>query len=247
MNKSTLSVIIITLNESHDIRACLESVRWADEIIVIDSGSTDDTVAICREYTDKVFVTDWPGYGVQKNRALQQASQEWVLSLDADEVVTAELQREILQNILQENYAAYLIPIETVYCDKPIRWHRKLHLRLFKRSMGKFNDAIVHENIIVTGKIGKLKTFIKHNTYRTLEEMLDKMNAYSTKKAEQLLKKGNKGSLLSAITHGLWAFFRSYIFRVGFLDGKAGFMLSVSSAQYTYYAYLKLMLLQTKV
>src|SRR5262245_16878277 len=112
MNKATLSVIIIAQNEAHDIRKCLESIRWADEIIVLDSGSIDNTPEICREFNDKVYQTDWPGYGIQKNRALEKATSGWVLSLDADEAVSADLQQEILQriNAPEQEYAAYAIP-----------------------------------------------------------------------------------------------------------------------------------------
>jgi glycosyltransferase involved in cell wall biosynthesis len=244
MSKPTLSVTIITCNEEHDIRACLESVRWADEIIVLDSGSTDNTVAICREYTDKVFSTDWPGFGQQKNRALQYVTTDWVLSLDADEQVTPELQQEIATAIQNGNHDAYAIPRQSIYCGTVINygaWHKKPVVRLFKCCHGKFDDAPVHESLIIDGEIGTLKSLLIHHTYRNLEEVLDKMNLYSTKKAEHLLQQGKKGSLVSAITHGFWAFFRSFILQRGFLDGKAGYMLAISNAQYAYYCYLKLM------
>lgn len=242
---ATLSVIIITKNEAHDIGACLDSVRWADEIIVVDSGSTDDTVAICRTYTDKVFITDWPGYGPQKNRALNYATQEWVLSLDADEQVTPALREEI-QSVLQAPHkAGYQIPRQSTYCGKLIRygaWRQKPVLRLFQRQLGKFDDAIVHENVLVAGPIGYLKAPLLHHTYQNLEEMLEKMNAYSSASALQKYKAGKKGGLFSALVHGLWAFLRSYVLQLGFLDGKFGFILAISNAEYAYYRYLKLML-----
>lgn len=247
MSKPTLSVTIITYNEEHDIRACLESVRWADEIIVLDSGSTDQTVAICREYTDKVFITDWPGFGPQKNRALQYATSDWVLSLDADEQVTPELQQEISAAIINSNYDAYALPRQSIYCGTVVHhgaWHKKPVVRLFKCCHGKFENVAVHESLIIDGTIGTLKSHLIHNTYKNSEEMLDKINLYSTKKAEQLLQQRKKGGLMRAITHGFWAFFRSYVLQRGFLDGKVGFMLAVSNSQYAYYSYVKLMQLK---
>lgn len=240
----SLSIIIIARNEAEDIRACLESVKWADEIIVLDSGSTDGTPAICREYTEKVYVTDWPGYGVQKNRALQKASGNWILSLDADERVSDILRQEILQTInSQETYVAYAIPFEATYCGKPIKygaWHNKLHIRLFQRNCGQFTDALVHENITINGKIGKLKSPMIHHTYKSLEEMLDKLNRYSTDGAQQRLREGKTANFATALLHGSWTFLRSYFLQLGFLDGKAGFLIAVSNAEYNFYRYLKL-------
>lgn len=246
--KNSLSVIIITKNEAHDIQQCLDSVAWANEIIVLDSGSIDNTVEICRRYTDKVFETDWPGFGIQKNRALEKATHEWVLSIDADETVNHDLQQEILSTINspEQDYAAYEIPRQSIYCGKLIKygaWHQKAVIRLFKREKGRFDDAIVHENLIIDGKIGKLTNALIHYTYRNLDEMLEKMNLYSTLSAQRKNTKGKKGSLRAALLHGFWAFFRSYFLQRGFLDGKFGFMLAISNAEYAYYTYLKLMLL----
>lgn len=241
-----LSVIIITKNEAHDIRDCLESVRWANEIIVLDSGSTDNTIAICQEYTNKVFSTDWPGFGPQKNRALEKATGNWVLSLDADERIPPALQEEIKTAIQQNKYDAYSIPRQSLYCGKLIKygaWHSKRHVRLFKRNCGKFDNALVHENIIITGKVGGLLNPMLHYTYQNLAEAIEKMNFYSSASALQRFNKGKKGGLFSAILHGGWAFLRSYFLQLGFLDGKAGFMLAVSNAEYSYYCYLKLMFL----
>lgn len=241
-----LSVIIIAKNEAHDIRRCLESVKWADEIIVLDSGSTDNTPEICREFTKNVFHTDWPGFGIQKNRALAKATNEWVLSLDADELVSDPLQKEILSviNSSEQKYSGYAIPRNSIYCGRLIKhgaWHNKKVTRLFKRNKGKFDDAIVHENLIIDGEIGVLHSPIIHYTYRNLEEMLEKMNQYSTLSSKRKLAKGKTSGLFGAILRGAWAFFRSYIVQLGFLDGKYGFMLAVSNGEYAYYTYLKVM------
>lgn len=241
---SSLSVIIITKNEAHNIEACLQSVAWADEIVVIDSGSQDDTVEICKKYTDKVFVRDWPGYGVQKQRALDMATKEWVLSIDADERVTPELKEEILKAIDSSHYDGYEIYFQSEYCGRMIRfgdWWNDRQAVLFRRTKAKFVTSLVHESIDIQGRIGKLKGKIYHLAFPNLTLVLKKMNDYSSMSAEQKMLQGKKGSLAKAITHGVWTFLRGYILRLGFLDGREGFLLAISNAEGTYYRYLKLM------
>lgn len=241
-----LSVVIITLDEAHDIRQTLDSVRWADEIIVVDSGSTDKTPEICREYTNHVFVTDWPGFGPQKNRALSYATGDWVLSLDADERVSDELKQEIKQAMLQSEYIAFWLPRVSTFCGKLIKhgsWRSDAIIRLFKRNSGHFSDDIVHEKVIVNGKIGRLTSPLRHDTYRNLSEMLEKINSYSSYGAEMRARRHANSGLGKAIGHGFWAFLSSYILKAGFLDGKEGFMIAVANAESSYYRYLKLMYL----
>lgn len=245
---SRLSVIIITKNEAHDIKACLESVKWADEILVLDSGSTDDTVAICREYTDKVFITDWPGYGPQKNRALSYATGDWVLSLDADEQLSSALQIEIKALVAKEGVGelAYSIPRLSTYCGKIIRygdWRKDNCLRLFRRGHAKFQEVQVHESLEVEGRVGRLSGHLLHATFKDLEEMLHKLNQFSSLSAKMRQEQGRNASLWTAILHGLWTFIRGYFLRFGFLDGREGFVLAVSNAEGSYYRYLKLMYL----
>jgi len=238
-----LSVIIITKNEARNIEACLKSVNWADEIVVVDSGSTDGTVELCRPYTDKILVTDWPGYGAQKQRALEMATGDWVLSIDADERVTPELKQEILSVLSNTSYNGFEIPFISEYCGKAIRfgdWWNDRQVVLFRRLKARFASLLVHERIDVEGSIGKLKKPIYHLAFRDLNMVLRKMNDYSSWSAEQKKIQGQKGSLFKAISHGLWAFFRGYLLRLGFLDGKEGFLLAVSNAEGTYYRYLKL-------
>ena len=241
-----LSVIIITKNEGLNIRACLESVAWANEIIVVDSGSTDDTVAICREFTPHVFVHDWPGFGAQKNRALSYASKNWVLSLDADERVPPELRTEI-QGVMHDcREDAYEIPRLSSFLGQCVHhsgWRPDYVTRLFERGKGRFSDDLVHERVIVTGQTGRLQQSILHEPYRDAEELLDKINRYSTASALMLRDKNRTASLTKAVAHAIWAFLRSYILRAGFLDRRAGFMLAVSTAEGTYYRYVKLMLM----
>lgn len=242
--KPTLSVIIITKNEEHDIRDCLESVAWADEVIVLDSGSTDNTLKIAKKYTDRVYSSvDWQGFGIQKNRVLAYASSDWVLSLDADERVSDALRQEIQKAIQSENIFIFKIPRLSSYCGKFIRhsgWWPDYVPRLFKRGEASFSDDLVHERLVFEGDTNKLTAPLVHITYKDLNEVIVKINHYSSLGAKNSYQKGKRGGLASAIIHGIWAFIRTYIFRAGFLDGAEGFMLAISNAETTYYRYLKL-------
>lgn len=245
---TSLSVIIITKNEAKNITACLESVKFADEIIVLDSGSTDETVQICLRYTQAVFQVDWPGYGEQKNRAIQKCNKDWVFSIDADEVVSQELAKAIQKVISMDNsFNAYSIRRKSTYCHQFMYhgdWRNDYSIRLFRRKEAKFKALPVHEELIVNGKIGVLKEPLLHYSFTNLEEVLNKLNHYSTLGAEYKQSQGKKSSLFKAITHSAWTFLRGYLLRGGFLDGKKGFMLAVSNAEGCYYRYLKLMLLE---
>jgi len=240
----SLSVIVITKDEEAAIRRCLESVSWADEIVVVDSGSVDRTVEICREFGAKVQVTaDWPGFGVQKNRALQAADGEWVLSLDADEWLSPALQAEIRAVVAaQGDCAAYCIPRLSSYCGRFMRhsgWWPDPVVRLFRRGRARFSDDLVHERLIVQGTTEALSHPILHESFVDFEEVLDKINRYSSAGAQAMTAKGRKGSLVSAVAHGLWTFLRTYVLSAGFLDGREGFMLAVSNAEGVYYRYVK--------
>lgn len=247
----TISVIVITKNEEKAIAKCLQSVTWANEIIVVDSGSTDDTLKICRQFTDLIYSTDdWPGFGIQKNRALSFASGEWILSLDADERVSDQLRDEILSvTDSPKNQTAYEIPRLSNYCGKSMRhsgWWPDYVLRLFLKEKACFSDDIVHERVIASGSTGRLKNHLIHEAFEDLEEVLDTMNRYSSAGALMMHARGARSSLLTAIFHSLWSFIHTFIVRAGFLDGREGFMLSVSNAEGTYYRYLKLMQLSKK-
>ena len=247
----TLSVIIITRNEQATLRRCLQSVAWADEIVVLDSGSTDDTAAIARECGAKVHsTTDWPGFGVQKNRVLDLATGDWVLALDADEWITPELRIEIERAMTTPgNNAAFRLPRLSSYCGRFMRhsgWWPDYVTRLFKRGAARFSPDLVHERLVVEGNIGALRESLMHEAIVDLEDALQKMNAYSTAGAAMQFERGKKSSLAGAVLHGAWTFFRTYVLRGGFLDGRAGFMLAVSNAEGAYYRYLKLLLLAEK-
>lgn len=242
--KPTLSVIIIVKNEEHDIRDCLQSVIWADEIIVLDSGSVDNTLSIAKEYTEKIYKSpDWQGFGIQKNRALAYATCDWVLSLDADERVSDALHLEIKKAIESSSSSIYKLPRLSSYCGKFIRhsgWWPDYVARLFKRGEASFSNDLVHERLVFQGEAAQLSEPLHHVTYKDLDEVISKINHYSTLGARNSFQKGKRGSLTSAIAHGFWAFIRTYFFRAGFLDGSEGVMLAISNAEATYYRYLKL-------
>ncbi len=245
-----LSVILITKNEASHIVPCLNSVHFADEWIVVDSGSVDDTVTQAREWGAAVYLhEDWPGFGAQKNRALKYATGDWILSIDADERVSETLAAEIKTVIQDSNdgVAGYTMPRLSSYCGHFMKhggWWPDRVLRLFKREQGHFSDRKVHEKVDIKGSIGQLDAHFIHYTHPDLEAVLNKMNAYSTAGAAVMRERGRSGGLLKACFHGFWAFIRAYIFRAGFLDGAYGFMAAVSHAEGTYYRYVKCWLLE---
>ncbi|HSD61410.1 MAG TPA: glycosyltransferase family 2 protein [Burkholderiales bacterium] len=242
-----LSVTIIARNEAEAIRDCLESVRWADQIVVLDSASSDGTADICREFGAQVWESeDWPGFGPQKNRALGYATGEWVLSLDADERVTPELRAEIERVLAAPDADAYRMPRLSRYLTRYMRhsgWHPDHVLRLFRRGRARFSDDLVHERLIVEGRVGTLASPLLHEAFTSAEEVLEKVNRYSSAGAEMALRQGRRATLAGAVLRGLSAFVRTYLLKAGFLDGREGFMLAVSNAEGAYYRYLKLMLL----
>ncbi len=242
-----LSVIIITKNEAHNIGDCLASVSFADESIVVDSGSADATARIALEGGAMVEVRpDWQGFGVQKNRALALATGDWVLSIDADERVTPELLAEIEATLALPHFDAYSFPRRSSYCGQIIRhsgWNPDRVTRLFKRGSATFSNDLVHEKLMTFGPIGELQCALDHESYRNLEDVLHKANQYSSAGAASLHGRGHQASLGTAVGHGLWAFVRTYFFRLGFLDGRLGFVLATSIAHETYFRYLKLWLL----
>lgn len=245
----TLSICVVTKNEAHNIVDCLSAVSWANEIVVIDSMSTDNTVELCKKFTDKVIVAPWLGCGPQKKQVFSMATSDWVLMLDADERVTPELAAEIKQVLANPNlpYNGYQIPFQSYFCGKKIRfgdWYNEQHLRLFKRTEGEIIPRLIHFGTKVNGRIGKLTGKIIHYSFPNVTTVINKMNNYSTDGAKHKFSEGKTTSIWSAIGHGLFAFLRGYIFKLGFLDGRQGFMLAVGNAEGSYYKYLKLLELQ---
>jgi len=245
MVQPTLSVILITRNEAAHVVGCLASVAFADEWIVVDSGSTDATCELARRLgATVVSADDWPGFGAQKNRALALARGRWVLSIDADERVTPELAASIRSVIEADGQpAAYEISRLSSFCGQWMRhgdWYPDRVLRLFRREAGRFSDDLVHERLIVDGVVGRLGGELRHLTMPSLDNALDKMNRYTSGRAVDRLRAGKRGSLSSAIGHAFWAFLRTYLFKRGFLDGQLGFVLAIYVAEGTYYRYLKM-------
>jgi hypothetical protein len=240
-----LSAIVITRNEEANIAACLASLAFAAEIVVVDNASTDATAAIARAAGAQVHHTpDWPGFGAQKNRALALATKPWVLSIDADERVTPELRAEIeaIVRAAQPGADAWDMPRRSSYCGQYMAhsgWYPDRVTRLFRRGKARFSDDLVHERLVTEGPTGHLRSDLLHASFPDLESVLQKLDRYSTAGAQRMRDRGQSGSLGGAIAHGLWAFLRTYVLRRGFLDGRLGFVLAVSNAEGTYYRYLK--------
>ena len=237
-----LTVTVITHNEAAHIAAALDSVAWADEIIVIDSGSTDGTAEIARQKATRVIVRDWPGYSAQKNFAADQAAHDWVLSLDADERVTPALAEEI-RSILHRGPDAkgYRIKRVSFYLGRWIRttdWYPDYQLRLYDRRAGRWNGLRIHESFRLSdGQPTLLSGEIEHYAYRDISHHLKKIDAYTTLIAQQWREEGRRTSMLAMALHPKFAFFRNYILRRGFMDGVPGLIVSVLNS---YYVFLKL-------
>lgn len=240
----SLSVIIITKNEAANILDCLRSVSWAGEIVVVDSGSTDDTVSICKEEGAQVYVhADWPGFGPQKNRALGYAGKDWVLSIDADERVTPELRDELIHAMNKGGAQGFYLPRLSQFCGKFIHhsgWYPDYVLRLFKRGAGRFSDSLVHESLLLTGRTAKLKSPLLHYSYLTADDVDRKVEHYSAAAAQQMFQSGKRSNWWDAALRAVWAFVRTYILRLGVLDGIAGWNIARMNARVTYLKYRKL-------
>lgn len=245
-----LSVILITKNEAQRIGPALASVAFADEIVVVDSGSTDGTVALAEAAGARVLqTTDWPGFGRQKQRALDAARGTWVLAIDADEWLDDELAAAVRAVVAApldaQTPAGYETSRISAFCGRWMRhggWYPDRGLRLFQRGRARFSEDLVHERVIVDGPVARLPGLLLHDSIPTLADAIDKMNRYSGGRAKDLLAKGRKGGLGTAIAHGLWAFIRTYVVKRGFLDGRIGFVLAVHNAETSYYRYLKMWL-----
>lgn len=242
----TLSVILITRNEEANLRDCLTSLGGlAQQVVVVDTASTDRTIEIATEWGATLSQpADWPGFGPQKNRALDLATGEWVLSLDADERLTPELRSEIAAVLANpEKATCFAIPRLSWYCGRFIRhsgWSPDYVDRLFKRGTARFSDDLVHERLIASGPVAKLASPMLHYSFMDFSQVLQKIDRYSSASAQQAFAKGKKSSPTKAILHGIWSFVRTYFVRLGFLDGPHGYALAVSNAQGTYYRYMKL-------
>jgi glycosyltransferase involved in cell wall biosynthesis len=244
-----LSAIIITRNEAANIGDCLDTLAFCDERIVVDCGSSDGTAEIAGAKGARVEFHEWRGFGPQKNFALSLAAGDWVLSIDADERVTPELAAAVTAAIAEAGADGFELPRISSFCGRPMRhsgWFPDYVLRLFRRGKGRFTDALVHERVICNGAVGRLDKPLIHHPVQKLEDALSRMDRYSTASAESLVASGRRISFATAILHGLFAFFRSYVLRLGFLDGAEGFLLAVANAEGSYYRYMKAWLAQRR-
>lgn len=244
----SLSVVLITLNEAANLPRTLASVRGMGEIVVVDSGSTDATVEIAREFGAIVFAEQWKGFGAQKNSAIDRSTGDWILSLDADEEVSPELRREI-ETLLggQPEYAAYSIPRLNHFLGSPLRhggyWPDR-KLRLFRRGAARFEERPVHETMKTAGPVGRLKGHLIHNCYPTMAEYIEHMNRYSTAGAQMLVASGRAGSswawlAWNAAFNPAATFLYNYVVRLGFLDGRAGLLQHLNHSVYIHWKYVK--------
>lgn len=237
-----LSAIIITKNEAANIGACLDSVAFCDERIVVDSGSDDDTVAIAAARGVAVHHHPWQGFGKQKQVALSYATGDWVLLIDADERVTPALAAQIRDAAAQADADGYEMPRLSTFLGRPMRhsgWYPDYVLRLFRRGKARISDDLVHERVICDGTVSRLSEPLHHFPVAMLEAALSRVDRYSTANAEMLVKSGRRVSFASGFLHGLFTFFKTYVLRAGFLDGREGFLLAVLNAEGVYYKYMK--------
>jgi glycosyltransferase involved in cell wall biosynthesis len=239
-----LTVTVITRNEADHVGAALDSVAWADERIVVDSGSTDETAAIARAHGARVEVRDWPGYSDQKNAAAGLAANDWILSIDADERVTPELAAEI-RALLERGPSArgYRVPRVTRYLGRWIRgtdWYPDYQLRLYDRRAGRWNGRPVHESIDLDGEPGLLRNDLQHFAYRDISHHLETIDRYTTLAADQWYAQGRRTTAIGALVHAKLAFMRNYVLRAGFKEGAPGLVVSVLNSYYVFLKFAKL-------
>jgi glycosyltransferase involved in cell wall biosynthesis len=245
-----LSVTIITKDEEADIGAAIASVAWADEILIVDSHSTDRTVDVARAAKARVIVIvrDWPGYIEQKNYAAEQASNDWILSLDADERVTPELARQIQQTLQNPGHAAYEVPRLTWHLGRWIRgtdWYPDYQTRLYNRRSARWTGKYVHESLAVAGSTGRLTADLLHFAYRDIPDHLETIDRYTTLAARQMHESGRRASMSQLLLHAPFAFVRNYVLKGGFRLGAAGLIVSAMNAHYVFLKFAKLWQLQS--
>ena len=238
-----LTVTVITRNEAANILAALDSVSWADELVVVDSRSSDETVTLARQRTDRVFVREWPGYSAQKNFAAEQAAHDWILSLDADERVTPALAAEIRTLMGSEPAArGYDMPRVSFYLGKWIRttdWYPDHQLRLYDRRTGTWAGE-VHEGVHVGGTVGRLRAELQHFPYRDVSHHLQTIDRYTTLAAQQLRTHGRTVGVTGLVARPLGAFLRNYLARGGWRDGSVGLVVSILNSYYVFLKFAKL-------
>lgn len=240
MTAPRLAAVVITFNEEERLRACLESLAWADEIVVVDAESSDKTVLVAREFTDRVVVRPWAGFAEQKNFALDLASGDWVLSVDADEEVSPELRDEI-RGVLAggARHDGYAVPRRNIFWGEWVR-HGGLYpdwqLRLFRRGRGRFVHSAVHESVEVAGPVGRLRGALVHRSYRDVADFLERANRYSALAADEWARRRRPVRPSDLVLRPLGRFLSMYVARGGFLDGWRGLLLATL---YAYYVFMR--------
>jgi len=241
----SVTAIVLTLNEERNIRDCLESLRWVDEVIVVDAGSTDATVAIAGEFTGRVYVSDWAGYGRARNFAIDRASSEWIIVADADERIPEPLAGELsgIAAAPREGPEIYEVARRAFFLGKWIRhsgWYPGFVPRFFRKGAARYDDAPVHEKLLFAGRCGRLVHPMDHHTDDTLFHYLGKFNRYTSLAASGLSGERRRFSPAQLLVKPAYLFVRMYIFRLGFLDGIHGLLLALLSASYVFVKYAKL-------
>lgn len=238
-----ISATIITKNEEDNITACIQSLSWVDEIVVVDSGSTDNTVAIAKQYTDKVFVETWRGQGHQKNRAVELAQGPWIVSLDADERVGPELAEEICRAIQENPDVAYTVRRKNMYQGQWIRhcgWWPDWVKRVFRKGTARFSADVIHDSLQPETPVKRLHHPIEHHSFHSPGDFLNRAYWYAHHQAIEMHRNGRKASAWTAISHALFTLLQTYFLRLGFLDGAAGLMVAVSNGVGVFYRYMML-------
>ncbi|MBT3175220.1 MAG: glycosyltransferase family 2 protein [Lentimicrobiaceae bacterium] len=238
-----ITVSIITKNEEDNIEKCLESIKWADEIIIVDSGSTDNTIDICKKYNCKIITTKWLGFGKTKQIGVNASRNNWILSVDADEIITENLKHDILNKITSTTYSGFHIKRISYYLNKRINyssWQTDHPLRLFNKKYGNFNNKNVHESVDIIGEVSHIRSHLKHYPFPNIKTHIIKINLYSELGAQNLYDENKTTSLLYALASGWIKFFKMYMLKRGFLDGKEGLILALLSGFSSTLKYLKL-------
>lgn len=243
---SSLSAVIITKNEEHNIRDCLNSVDWVDQIVVVDAESHDRTQEIAKEFTGQIFVRPWPGFGAQKNFGIKQADSDWILIVDADERVSPELRKEI-QSLLSSwsptGPVAFEVPRRNIFYGKWVRWggaYPDYQIRLFRKGKAQYNDVEIHENLLISGEVGALQGHFDHYTERQIVDHFRKFNLYTTLAARQKRKSIEHVHWYHLLFNPLIVFLKTFLLRSGFRDGMRGFIFAVFASMYTFVKYAKL-------
>ena len=242
-----LSVVIITKNEAHIIGNTLQSLQGvSDNIIIVDSGSTDETISICRKYNAHVIETNWAGYGITKNKGIDAATNDWILSLDADEAIDEKLKTVFLQLDLSNENNVYELKFKNFFCKKWIRfgeWSGDKHIRLFNRNKVRWDEAPVHENLLLPGnkKVIQLKGNVLHYTVNNIDEYMTKTIHYAKLNAQKYFLQGKKPGFFKLYVGPMFNFLKHYIFELGFLDGFEGYLIAKTTAWYSFikYSYLR--------